>query len=174
MAVAEKTAQSALTTYPDYSRLIENLTADLNEAKTDLRAARDDGLRYRAQIRVSELTRAIENAQAAEQIEAERVGETWIAKAVQFGFPGKKGLVPMPPNVEEFAAIFPPIRYDHHRYLATDPLEIACLRRAMANGAAIEEVPVGSVYAKPVDGSPDGTWMPYDMYQQLQRTGAVR
>lgn len=164
MPVAEKTVS-----LPDYATLIANLERDLADAKDEMRGARDTALRDLAQMKVAEFQRALENAKVAATIPATLVGDRWVADAVQFGFPNANGVVPMAPALDEFASVFPSIRYEGFIYVATDPLEIATLRRT----PGVTEVALGSAYARPNDGSPDGVWMPFAQYQQMLEKGMV-
>ena len=154
-----------------YARLLENLRRDLQSALEDVRDARDQHQRYAAQIRVSEFERAIAIAEEAEKIPAQRERDTWLAdEPAQFGFQSRTGTVPMAPNLYDFASLFPPIHYQNHSVLVTDPLQIATLDAVARNGCC-QRVPVGSQYAAGDFG--DGEWFTPDQYRKMVKSGLV-
>lgn len=156
-----------------YDRLLENLNRDLAETKADVREARDQHQRYKAQTRMSEFERAIRIVERAEEIPAKRVGDDWVAEAVQFGFRSFNGAVPMAPNLEDFATLFPPIHWQEYRVAVTDPLQIATLDAAAEMGLC-KRVPLKSMFARRPGGGPDGVWVSPEVYREMAANEMVR
>lgn len=157
---AKKAAKGDYLNAGKYARLIENLTNDLEKARDSMLRATDPRLRDRDQLRMNQMQLAIDNAQEAELV---------TDAAVQFGTPERRTFaVRVPPHLEEFDGLFPRTMASHHRYVATDPLEIAWLRRQVREGSipGLREMPVGMFYAKSKDGSGRGMWLAADAYHE--------
>lgn len=158
----------------DYSNLIAMLEGKLAEAKADALHARDDGIKYNAENRIAELERGIALAKRAQAIPAHLEDGRWVAdEPVQFGFETRSGIVPMAPNLAEFANEFPPIRFRDFAVIATYPLHIATLDAAAESGRC-KRVPYKYQYAVPANGVPGGMWVPFDTWKQLIAQGMAR
>lgn len=164
---------TATKTEPRYGTLLDDLRQMRDEAKADMRAARDQDMRMSAQGRVHEFERAIRIVEAAEKIPAKRTDEGWVAdEKVQFGFRSRNGSVGVPPNLLD-VEFFPRIRYMNHIFVAWDPIHIATLDAAAAVGGC-QRVPYGAAYALPPDGGVEGVWVGWEQYQSLKSRGMAR
>lgn len=174
MATTTATATAAATeavTYPDYSKLIKDLKREIELAERERREARTDGARHVAADRIAELKRGIENAEAAAAIPARRTEHGYAAlEAVQFGADHARTIVRVPPGaLEDFAGVFPLVRFENYRAIVVDPLAIACLRREAERGGAIREVELGWMYALPPSLTGEGMWVPAEQYDEMVR-----
>lgn len=160
------TAPAPVKTAHDYSGLIEMLETALEDARAELRGGRPSAsARLMLEARVSHLRMGIQNAR-----EAEKVTE----KAVQFGSHVAENTFRIAPRLDDFS-ISTARQFSAHRYVATDPLEIAWLRRLVREGQ-MQEVPMGSCYLVPVMDRRtgvigEGEWVDAKVYEKLTRTG---
>lgn len=148
-----------------YENLLSDLRAMRDEAKADVRASRDNAMRESAKGRVFEFERAIRMVEKAEEIPAKRVGDEWVAEAVQFGFRSFNGAVSVPPNLMDFM-ILRPIHWQDYSVVVTDPIHIATLDAAAEMGLC-KRVPLKSMFARRPGGGPDGIWVSPDVYREM-------
>jgi hypothetical protein len=141
----------------DYSADIEQWRAELRTAVEDIRAARDPQQSFRARNRAEQYKLAIDIYTAAELIPA---------TMTQFGSYRETFHFRVPPRLDEYADLSPLRHGIAHRYLTSDPVEIAYLRTL----SDYTEVPVGTVYSRAVGGR-DGIWVPFEVYEQQKKIG---
>jgi hypothetical protein len=128
----------------DYSDLIDTYLYQIREARETLRrSAGNKRAEDECTMKIDQFGAAIENAKAAEQITDEAAN--FVSLGGEFSFR-------LPPKVAgEYTT---ETRRSMSRcYLATDPLEIAWLRR-MATGGHVQEVGLTKRVAVPRDGKP--------------------
>lgn len=141
----------------DYSADIEQWRTELRLAVGDMRAGRDAQQRFIARNRAEQYKMAIDIYTAAEYIPAVNT---------QFGSYRSDFHFRVPPRLEEYDDISPLKRGTAHRYITSDPVEIAYLRTL----DEFEEVPVGHVYSRG-EGKRDGIWVPLDTYLKQKAIG---
>ena len=150
----------------DYTDFIEQFRDELRTAAGDLRVARDEMGRINARSRAEQFRLAIDVYTAAQDIPE---------KVVQFGAYADQWHFRVPPRIPEFDDISPLRRAVNHRYVTSDPVEIAYLRMLKQKGlmSDLVEVPVGHVYSRPPGGR-DGIWVSLDTYEQQKKIGQAQ
>ena len=169
-ATATKLPEPSAVKAHDYSGLISMFTRAYEDAREEMRSGRMTGpAREMLQGRISHLKMAIENAQEAELVTEE---------AVQFGSYASEHSFRLPPRIDDFRGVYGNAearRFIGHRYLATNPLEIAYLRRLVREGQLVE-TGIGDMYLEPAMDNRtgemgEGIWVNASTYTQMARSG---
>jgi hypothetical protein len=149
----------------DYSAEIEAFQDELRTAIADRRATRDEAGRTEALARSEQFKLAIDVYREAEMIPAE---------PIQFGAYADTWSFRLPPRTPEYIAENPRQQALFNRYVTSNPIEIAYLRRLIREQTidGLRETPLNWYYARGV-GQRDGEWLDPDTYERLRKNGTV-